>query len=180
MKRLDVTCTTTLRMTKADAVKLMQVYNPSEQVRFARYPERCVMGGAPTLAEVSRDYGRGIAKRWLVIELNDFNNFVGVKEDKKPSVAVMDEIAEMIINRYYFLKLSEVMLFFQGLKYGDYGEMFGLVDAVRILRAFRSFLDVRVCIIASEEQRMREEMESRERKNAISYDDYKKMCRCVG
>ena len=153
---------------KEEAVRLLTTYNPSEQVKFARFPERCVCGSAPTLAKIKAEYGEEVMVKWLVIELNDYNNFVGVKEENKNSLEVMKEVAQMIYNRYYHLKLSEVMLFFQRLKYGDYGEMYGSVDAVRILRAFKNFMYDRNRIIDKVAQEEREKAEAESRKNAIT------------
>lgn len=117
-------------------------------------------------------YGVQVAVDWLTIELNDYQNFVGVKEENKAALDVVRELSRMIFGRYYFLKLSEMMLFFQQLKYGDYGEMYGYVDAVRILRALRSFIEERNVIIERLEQEEKEKKRASERKNAISYEEY--------
>lgn len=158
--------------TKDDAVRLMTTFNPSRQCEFGMYPERCIMGKAPTLAVIRRDYGAEISRKWLVIEIGDFNNFVGISEEKKMSLEVMKSLADMIMSRYYYLKLSEVMLFFMRLKYGDYGEMYGSVDAVRILSAMRKFITQRNSIIIQEEQKEYERQMAESKKNAISREKY--------
>lgn len=104
--------------------------------------------------------------------MNDYQNFVGVKEENKATFGVVQEMSKMILSRYYFLKLSELMLFFQRLKYGDYGEMYGCIDAVRIMRALRTFFDERNQIIEKIEQRERERKMEEDRKNAVSYEEY--------
>lgn len=139
------------------------------------WPERCVNGRAPTLGAIGRDYGKQVAVDWLTIELNDYQNFVGVKADAKASLAVVSELSRMIMRRFRYLKLSELMLFFQRLKYGDYGEMYGCVDAVRILRALRSFMVDRNSIIERLEQEKRERKMKRDSLNAISYEEYLRM-----
>lgn len=123
---------------------------------------------------MGRDYGEQVAVDWLTIELNDYQNFVGVKEDNKATLYVVCELSRMILARYYYLKLSELMLFFQKLKYGDYGEMYGCVDAVRILRALRSFVVERNIIIDRLEQASREKKLEEERKSVIPYEEYVK------
>ena len=142
------------------------------QYKCFAHPERCVSGKAPTLAIVNRDYGEQVAVDWITIELNDYQNFVGVKEENKATFDVVCELSRMILGRYYYLKLSELMLFFQRLKYGDYGEMYGCVDAVRILRALRSFVVERNIIIDRLEQAEREKKMEEDRKNAITYEEY--------
>lgn len=133
---------------------------------------RCVKGSAPTLAVVRRDYGEQVAVDWLAIELNDYQNFVGVKEEGKATFDVVSELSKMILGRYYYLKLSEIMLFLQKLKYGDYGEMYGRIDAVRILRALRLFITDRNEIIDRHEQEENRRKRIETKKNAISYQEY--------
>lgn len=162
----------TISKSKEEAKELLEKFNPSVQHRCYAYPERCVSGSAPTLAVVNRDYGELVAVDWLTIELNDYQNFIGVKEENKATLDVVCELSRMILGRYYFLKLSELMLFFQKLKYGDYGEMYGCIDAVRILRALRTFVSERNVIIDRLGQAEREKKRDEERKNAISYEEY--------
>ena len=170
--RSSTTLCRTIKKSDREAVELLEKFNPSLQYKCYAHPERCVSGSAPTLAEVNRDYGEQVVVDWLIIELNDYQGFVGVKEENKIKLDVVCELARMMLGRYYFLKLPELMLFFQKLKYGDYGEMYGCVDAVRILRALRSFVFDRSIIIDKLEQEERERKQEEDRKNAISYEEY--------
>ena len=156
-------------------MELLERFSPSVQGKCYAWPERCVNGNAPTLGAVGRKYGEQVAVDWLTIELNDYQNFVGVKEEGKASLAVVRELSRMIFGRYRYLKLSELMLFFQRLKYGDYGEMYGYVDAVRILRALRSFMADRNSIIERLEQEESERKMKRDSENAISYEEHIRM-----
>lgn len=158
--------------TKEEARELLGKFNPSLQSKCYANPIRCVKGSAPTLAVVRRDYGEQVAVDWLAIELNDYQNFVGVKEEGKATFDVVSELSKMILGRYYYLKLSEIMLFLQKLKYGDYGEMYGRIDAVRILRALRLFITDRNEIIDRHEQKENSRKRIEAKKNAISYQEY--------
>lgn len=165
----------TVSKTKEEAVRLMKAYNPSEGVRFSQYPERCVMGKAPTLAEVRRDYGASIVRKWMVIQINDYSDFAIVNEDRKPDLVLVQQLADMIVARYYWLKMSEVMLFFTRMKYGDYGETYGSIDATRILWMLKAFLDERARIIDRCEQERRERQAAEDRKRAISREEYERL-----
>lgn len=165
---------------KEDAVKLLARYNPTEQVKFACYPERCVCGISPTLAEINRDYGEDIVIKWIVIELRDYNEFIGVREEGKNSLETILEVARMILSRYYYLKLPEIMLFFQKMKSYDYGEMYGCVDAARILKMLNMFLTDRAVILERKEKREREEQACEHRKHAVSYEQYQELRRAKG
>lgn len=159
---------------KAQIKELLEAYNPSVQVQCGSCPEMCVMEKSPSLAEVKKYYGADVVKKWLVIELNDFNSFVGVSEERKMGLNLMQSVADMIAGKYFYLKLWELLLFFFKLKCGEYGEMYGGVDAVRIMRALRSFIDERNAIIDREEKKMREEKDREDKKNAITYEEYQK------
>lgn len=172
IERLSKISCPAISKTKEDAMELLKRFNPYVQHKCCAYPARCISGNAPTLGAIGREYGEHVAVDWLMIELNDYQNFVGVKEDNKAALDVVSELSRMIFERYYYLKLSELMLFFQRLKYGDYGEMYGYVDAVRILRALGSFIEERNVIIERLEQEEKEKKRASERKNAISYEEY--------
>lgn len=130
------------------------------------------MEQSPTLAQVKNLYGEDVVKKWLVIELNDFNSFVGVSEERKMNIDVMKLVAEMIVGRYYYLKLLELSLFFFKLKCGEYGEMYGGIDPMRIMSAMRLFINDRNIIIDREDRRKQEEKRKEDMKNAITYEEY--------
>ena len=67
------------------------------------------------------------------------------------------------------------MLFFQRLKYGDYGEMFGCIDSVKILRALRSFIDDRNALIDRALAIQREEQRKKDAATAVSREEYERM-----
>lgn len=172
---MQKTSSVIIRKSKAEAKKLLETYNPSELTRFARYPERCVLGNAPTLAMVSRDYGEQVAVDWLRIELDNYQDSVGVKEDNKADMLLMKETAQEIMHRYYFLKLSELMLFFNHLRFGDYGKVYGCVDVSFIVQSLRLFMDERTVILDRERQRQEEQQREEDKKKAISKEEYLRM-----
>lgn len=172
MRSLQETSSATICKTKEEAKVLLETYSPSELTRFSRYPERCVLGNSPTLAVVNRDYGEQVAVDWLRIELNHYQNSVGVKEDNKADMLLMKETADEILHRYYFLKLSELMLFFNRLRFGDYGKVYGCVDVAFIVQSLRKFLEERAAILNREQSRLDELKREEDRKKAISREEY--------
>ena len=175
MMKLQKTSSIVISRSKEEAAALLTMYNPSEQSRYAAYPERCVTGKAPVLSKIKYEYGEMVVVDWLTLELNDYQNFLGVKEDNKATYEIIRETAKMIMNRYYYLKLSEIMLFFQKLKYGDYGELYGRVDTVRILRSLRQFIVDRNNILDIAYQKQREQSIKESKGKAISREEYEKL-----
>lgn len=134
-----------VRKSREAKIQLLNEYNPDRQLEWCGNSERCVLMDCPTLAVVRRDYSEETAKMWLEIQINDFSELTNVQrklDDRQRAF-----VAGVLMNEYYWLKLSEVMLFMYWLKMGRYGECYGCVDAVRILSALRTFVKERSSII---------------------------------
>lgn len=163
-------------------VALMRLYNPSMQVKYGSHPERCVTGNAPSLAKIRKEYGGQAALDWLRIELNDYQNFVAVKDENETPPEILGEMAALVLSEFYFLKLSELMLFFKWLKTGRYGDIYGRINPTSFFRALRSFVSERNMMIERLEQAEREKKWEEERKNVISHEEYigGKKCKISG
>lgn len=129
---------------------LMSRYTPDLQSDFARQPQRCLLGNSPTLADMRAMYGGRWAELWLENQLRDLGEFAGSKE--KPNQLQLEETARMIIADAYYLKLSEVMLFFAQFKVGRYGRFFGAVDPLVITEALQAFKVWRISSLESIER----------------------------
>lgn len=129
----------------------------------------CYLGDFPTLAELDRIYFKGAASKWLIPQIQNISEFSGVKD--KITEGQLEEIAYMIPLKYYYLKCSELMLFFFRLKYGDYGNFYGSVDPVRIMELLgKFFIKERITFLEKANERYKE-MRKKVEVN-ISYDTY--------
>lgn len=120
---------------------LLITFNPANQITFVKHEERCFTGSAPTLSQVKKVYGDKVAHSWLFIQLNDLNEFAGT--EKKMSIDQMKEATQTFTWKYHYLKLAELMLFFQLFKAGEFGHFYGCVDSMRIGEALQTFLAYR-------------------------------------
>lgn len=130
----------------------------------------CYFGSSPTLALVQKTY-RVSASYWLVPQLMNLSQFCG--SNNKLQGKALEECAELIAQNYYYLKTSEIMLFFYRFKLGKYGRFYGSVDPIIIMQAIQEFVtyDRNKAIEDREhEQRRMEYAESI--KNAVSYEQY--------
>lgn len=124
--------------------------NPDAQNAVAVNEEKAVLGESPMLCTIDAAYGEGSALLWLIPQLHDLCRAVGVKT--KLDDVQLRQLATMIRNEFGYLKATEVMLFIYRLKGGHYGEFYGAVDPMRIMRALRGrFSDERAAIIARHE-----------------------------
>lgn len=116
----------------------MLEYNPDAQMKIGHDANLCHFGGFPTLAEIARELGGGTVKAWLVPQLANLSEFCGCKNKITPQQT--RELAAIIAQEFFFLKVSEVMMFFYRFKAGEYGRFYGNVDPMVITVALRDFL----------------------------------------
>lgn len=88
-----------------------------------------------------------IALSWLMIQLDNLNQFAGVKnkliaENNKYNPLL--DLAQIICCSYGYLKVSELILFFHRFKAGLYGEFYGSVDPLKITNALHEFTRNRI------------------------------------
>lgn len=157
-----------------DAQQMMTKFNPSVQLYAVTHPEYSVTNtSVPSLSVVSSVYGPKVTQAWLEIQLRDLMEFVGVK-DKMSPMQIM-QTATIILTKYYYLKLSELMVFFMKMKSGEFGEFYGVVDPQKILSVFPQFLWWRGMMIekvAKEEEARKEKLSM---KDAITIEDWELM-----
>ena len=67
-------------------------------------------GNAPSLALLGETYPDEQVNTWIIAQLMDLYKFAGVKE--KPTFQQVLELSVMIRVEYYYLKASELLLFF--------------------------------------------------------------------
>lgn len=166
-------CLPTLTTTSQEAQTYLMKFSPSNQADFVvNNYDRCFTGKAKTLSQIDADFGKGASLAWLVAQLLDLSEYFGGKG--KLSEAQLLENAKVIYSKYYFLKLTELMVFFLRFKQGEYGEFFGSADPIKIMTALKSFLNERATTldrIASEERKKEREEHA---KSAVSYEEYKR------
>lgn len=133
------------------------------------------MGNAPTLAKVRKEYGKQTALDWLRVQINDYQNYVAVKDDNEMPTEVANEVAALILADFYYLKMTEIMLFFRWLKTGRYGELYGRINPQTFFCKLRDFVRERNDIIFHEENKRRLEEEMLQAKKAITYSEWQKM-----
>lgn len=126
--------------------------------------DKCFTGDTPTLWQVRKAYSDDTLDSWLDIQLTDLINFCGVK-GKDEFSRITDSVAAVIADNFGWLKLAELMLFFQYFKAGKYGHFYGSVDPMVITEALMSFIEFRaerlVIIERERERKLRRQAEAK-------------------
>lgn len=149
------------------------------QYLYCKDVNRCYIGKAPSLKVISEAYGENITETWLEIQLRDLSEFAGCKD--KLSIQQIEQIAKVIILEFSFLKATELMHFFILFKSGKFGKFYGAVDGLVITEALQEFRQLRrERLWGLEQKRAREERARLEqqiadsKKNAVSYEEWKR------
>lgn len=155
--------------------EIMMLYNPSKQGIYCKnHAERCYFGSAPTLAEL-RQLDPTADQQWLIPQLFNLSEFSGARS--KMTTAQLYDLASIISAEYYYMKLTEMMVFFFRFKGGHYGRFYGAVDPMTVTSALMRFSEERREIYArheEDERRKRKEADDEFRKlHALTYDEWR-------
>ncbi len=164
-----------------DFHRFLTLFNPKRQAEFCDTPshiERCFSGSAPTLVDLRNAYGSSAPATWLVPQLDNIATFSGAKQ--KMSDSQVEDLADTITINFFWLKVTELMVFFQWFKSGRYGKFYGAVDPLTITNAIRSFLKDRNDALMKIDQKERERKQEEDAKDAISFEQYAELCRKEG
>lgn len=135
-------------------------------------------GNSPTLATVSSNLGHDCI--WITIQswILAINNYVG-KECF--TLYQAEELSNAIISVAYFVKMAELAVFFNWLKAGKFGQIYGQLDPIFITNALQQFIELRRYDLDKlEREKTREQIEKNSANNgnivkaAISLGTYEK------
>lgn len=114
-----------------------KTFNPDLQRVCAANVERAFSGDAPSIAMLLNTYTEKQVRVWILAQLENLNTFAGTKNKMEPPQMLM--LSDVILTEYYYLKASELLLFFFQFKAGKYGELYGSVDPLRVSSALIEF-----------------------------------------
>lgn len=151
-----------------DSTSFLKTFNPDLQNKYAKLEKRCFEGEAPTLTYIRLTYGEGVAVSWVAIQLSNLSEHAGCKE--KITMRQIEDMSLAIIDEYHYLKVTELMVFFQKFKRGHFGKFYGAVDPIVIMQALIDFTFGYRSQKKEQYLKAQEESERNER-----YEAYKKM-----
>ncbi len=165
-----------MRQRYGTAEQFLKLFTPDLQIATAQNEERAYLGTAPALQTLAAGYGRQVVIVWLCIQIENLNNFTGVRE--KMSITRQQELATLILAEYPTLKASEILLFFHRVKCGRYGRFYGMVDALFITSSLLQFMEQRrtdlVRYRETQQRRTQTERTPSSTGKCITYEEYLK------
>lgn len=127
---------------------------PDAPIQRQHY-EPLVTGDYPTLLEINSAYGGQESARIVFALLTNFALYCGGKEILSEGQRM--QCANIIVETYPWLKITEIIIFFHKMKAGHYGRFYGNQDPTLITEALTSFLEWRRGIYDKEETKRQNE-----------------------
>lgn len=156
-----------------DKNRFLQTFHVNNQITYTNDEQRCHFGKAPTLAQVSKAYGSQTTEEWLIYQIVDLSEFCKLKS--KLTSTQVKQTAQLIMNAYGYLKVSEVMLYFRRFKFGQYGRFYGSVDAMIILDCIKKFCNERRDAIHRQRKKEEEQRKERQMRGCIPWEEYQRI-----
>lgn len=159
-----------------DGRKFAETFNPDLQRSCAENVDRSLTGNAPTIASLRGAYPTEQVRVWILAQLENLNAYAGTKNKMNPDQMMM--LSDIIMTDYFYLKASELLLFFFQFKAGKFGELYGSVDPLRVSSALVEFASYRRDMLFRIETKSREEKRIQHAeeygKNAITIQQYRR------
>jgi len=148
-------------------------FSPAKQLEICNNMELCFFGDFPTLSELNQVYYDGMTVEWLMPQLTNLSEYCGCKD--KLTISQLHQCAFVIASEFYWLKVSEIMLFCHFFKSAKYGRFYGSVDPLVITSALRMFINDRDNAYFKREMKMNEQKRLQEKNGCITWDEYCKL-----
>lgn len=151
-------------------VEILDKYHPDFLFRKQVTVDDCYFGDYPTIAQLGAEFDRKFPAAWMMAHLHDLSEFCGCKE--KLSGHALQQCASTISMEFYWLKVTELMLFFHQFKSGKYGRFYGSVDPLVITTSLREFLNDRGVAYEKHYCEEEERKASMQPKRGVSWEEY--------
>lgn len=155
-----------------DKNRFLQTFHINNQITYTNDEQRCHFGTAPTLVQVSKAYGSQTTEEWLIYQIVDLSEFCKLKS--KLTSTQVKQTAQLIMNAYGYLKVTEIMLYFRRFKFGQYGRFYGSVDAMIILDCIKKFCNERSEAIHRQRKVEEEQAREQQMRGCISWEEYQR------
>lgn len=106
----------------------------------------------PSLIAIKKELGPVVAAGLIVEELIRLQDFFVLTVKMNP--AQIQETAEIILERFYFLRMDEIKLCFKNAKAGDYGELYNRLDGAVVMGWLNKYDDQRTAVVVKANKEM--------------------------
>lgn len=179
---VDMKAVNNVRLTFGNYETFLETFHPSYQIDYHEMGDLCFSDkDFPTLSMVGWAFGKEVIHVWITKQLFNFSEYLGCKEEGKLNVGQIHELAKIILNRWGYLKVTEIMYFLVELKSHHYGPFYGWLDPMQFCGYLEKFLIERWFRIDKIERRKKAEAEDERMRQWKEHpekfvDEYVKAC----
>lgn len=134
-------------------------FNIDKPFRLEHYPAMIADDRYPTLTDINLTYGDSTAANLLSAWIANLETQLGASV-KRLEINQRIRLADDIVRRFYFLRVTELIVFFAEYRTGAYGHDYGSLDPKTFCEALRRFINERGYYI---DRYMQEERERKQR-----------------
>lgn len=106
----------------------------------------------PSLSVIKRTKGEEAATRIVSEFIMAANDFFNVSVKMSPTQVAIT--SEMVVEKYYYLRVAEIKLCFRNAMFGEYGEIYNRIDGSVIFSWLQKYDASRTSIVAQANQKM--------------------------
>ena len=119
---------------------------------------------------INKEFDKDSAVAWLITQLTELA--VYSNSQKEMNDYLVEECAKVIATEFYYLKTTELMLFFYNFKAGKYGVFYGSVSPLVITTSLQQFLRERNDAYFAHESELNKKRLEEQTKKGIPYTEY--------
>jgi len=109
--------------------------------------KHAIISNSLSVANMSQNIGEKATIDYLSMWILKYNKFVNNDITKQMSIEQIEETALLILDDYFYLKLSDIYLIFKEMKLMKHGKIYGNLSGLYILQAFADYTSRRITII---------------------------------
>ena len=118
----------------------LAIYKPMDaaiKLREFNTPAKCIASDTPHLAVIRKERGEeatlALIEAWIV----DANEFLNIQRTMNPRQ--IKQTAIMVLDDFYYFKIADINLLFTRAKKGQYGELYGALDGMKVYQWFEQY-----------------------------------------
>lgn len=166
----------TLRSNYGSGEAFLELFKPDYQDQVMKHIDRAFIGTAPRLRDLAECYSENFVIAWILVQLENLNDYCGTT--RKMNIDQMATLSKLIVDNYPNYKVTQLMVFFNRFKIGQYCKFYDSVDPMAITKSLRMFdVERREEIgiyMAEAEAKAIENKRAYWKENAISREEYER------
>jgi len=118
----------------------LAIYKPEKAMlalKECNTPAKCLQSNTPTLAEIRKENGEDKVLTAIEAWIVDMSEFLNISRPMNPRQ--IRQTAVLVLGDFYYFKVADINLLFTRAKKGQYGELYGSLDGMKVYQWFEQY-----------------------------------------